>query len=90
MTNIVQMYRPLFGSKKKKNQELRVDTNVAHSTSTNPITPPSSGALSNSPMSIINGHTTRVNASTITPPESPVSPVGGSLNNDGNGDGNPS
>lgn len=61
---------------------------MVHSTATNPITPPSSGALSNSPTSIINIHTTRVNASTITPPESPVSPLGGPLNNDGNGNGN--
>ena len=88
MTNIVEMYRPLFGSKKKKNQELRLDTDMVHSTSTNPITPPSSGTLSNSPTSITNIRTTRVNANTITPPESPVSPLEGLLNNDGNGNGN--
>ncbi|TGO41841.1 hypothetical protein BHYA_0015g00040 [Botrytis hyacinthi] len=71
------MYRPLFGSKKKKDQGLRVDTTVIHSTPADAITPPSSGTLSNSATSTINYHTSRGNASTITPPESPVSPLGG-------------
>ncbi|TGO24151.1 hypothetical protein BPAE_0110g00070 [Botrytis paeoniae] len=75
------MYRPLFGSKKNKNQGLRVDTTVVHLTPTDVITPPSSGALSNSAMSTTDHHTTRGNASTITPPESPVSPLGGPTSN---------
>ncbi|KAF5875428.1 uncharacterized protein Bfra_003882oa [Botrytis fragariae] len=77
MTNIAQRNRPLFGSKKNKNQGLRVDTTVVHSTPTDVITPPSSGAVSNSAMSTTDYHTTRGTASTITLPESPVSPLGG-------------
>ncbi|TGO48395.1 hypothetical protein BOTNAR_0477g00040 [Botryotinia narcissicola] len=73
------MYRPLFGSKKKKNQGLRVDTTVVHTTPTDAITPPSSGTLSNSATSTINYHTSRGNAGTITLPDSPVSPLGGSM-----------
>ncbi|THV44615.1 hypothetical protein BGAL_0606g00010 [Botrytis galanthina] len=71
------MYRPLFGSKKKKNQGLRVDTTVVQSTPTDAITPPSSGTRSNSAMSTTDYRTTRATASTVTPPESPVSPLGG-------------
>lgn len=86
MTNIAQMYRPLFGSKKKKNQGLRVDTTVVQSTPTDAITPPSSGTRSNSAMSTTDCRTTRATASTVTPPESPVSPLGESMSNNRNGD----
>ncbi|KAF7923832.1 uncharacterized protein EAE98_007650 [Botrytis deweyae] len=70
------MYRPIFGSKKNRNQGLRVDTTVVHSTPTDAITPPSSGTVSNSAMLIADYHITRGTASTVTPPESPVSPLG--------------